>query len=125
MYIYNTRQRKMTKLGCFKIMNISLNLPKADNTYRAYLECSCFQLVVHLGVSGIAHEITLEQRANNTGYGRKDVKGEVACGEVCVPGAEDCIIAGLDMNRVCEEVNNSGTKAKAIVSNDAGRYVYL
>lgn len=80
-----------------------------------------FQLVVHIGVSGVASQITLEQRAHNNDYKKEDVNGKVANGLVCVPGAKDCIISELDMSFVCEEVNQSGTKVKAVVSNDAGR----
>ena len=32
------------------------------------------QLVVHVGVSGIATELTLEQQAHNNGYDKPDVK---------------------------------------------------
>ena len=35
---------------------------------------SLFQLVVHVGVSGIATELTLEQQAHNNGYDKPDVK---------------------------------------------------
>lgn len=69
----------------------------------------------------MASQITLEQRAHNNDYEKEDVKGRVAEGLVCVPGAKECIISELDMYQISEEVNQSGTKVKAVVSNDAGR----
>ena len=72
----------------------------------------------------MASLITLEQRAHNTDYKKVDVKGCIANGSVCVPGANDCIISELNMNCISEEVNISGSKVKAVVSNDAGRFVW-
>ena len=49
----------------------------------------------------------------------------------CVEGAEDCVVAGLDMSQICDKVNMSGTKTKAEISHDPGRlvpmffYIYL
>ncbi|XP_045216934.2 pyroglutamyl-peptidase 1-like [Mercenaria mercenaria] len=80
-------------------------------------------LVVHVGVSGIAKEITLEQQAHNDGYDREDIQNCKADDLCCVPGADDCLIAGLDMENVCDKVNKSGTKTRAVVSHDAGRYL--
>lgn len=80
-------------------------------------------LVVHVGVSGIAKDITLEQQAHNVGYDRKDIQDCIADNLCCVEGAEECIISGLDMETVCDKVNKSGTKAKAVISHDAGRYL--
>ena len=84
--------------------------------------CFFLQLVVHVGVSGVAKEITIEQQAHNDGYSRKDVQGQEAEDTCCEPGADNCIIAGLNMEDVCKDVNCSGVKAKAVISHDAGRY---
>ena len=82
-----------------------------------------FQLMVHVGVSGMACELTLEQQAHNDGYDRYDVDGQVPHTKMCVDGSCHNIIAsGLNMSLVCEEVNNMcEMKAKAVVSHDPGR----
>ena len=81
-----------------------------------------FQLVVHVGVSSFASELTIEQQAHNDRYDRLDVKGCTADSCCCVEGADTIIVAGLNMKSVCDDVNCSGSKAKAEISHDAGRY---
>ncbi|KAK3604440.1 hypothetical protein CHS0354_013840 [Potamilus streckersoni] len=80
-------------------------------------------LVVHVGVSGMASELTLEQKAFNYGYEKSDVKGCLPDANCCVHGADECITAGIKMNIVCADINNSDSKVKAVVSHDAGRYL--
>ncbi|KAH3834281.1 pyroglutamyl-peptidase 1-like [Dreissena polymorpha] len=80
-------------------------------------------LVVHVGVSGSARELTLEQTARNTGYHRLDVDGCPADSMCCVDGADDCITSGINMALVCQELNEANIKVKAVISNDAGRYL--
>jgi len=80
-----------------------------------------FQLVIHVGVSGIASEITLEQQAHNDGYDKIDNIGTCPEHNCCVHGADDCIVSGIEMQNVCDEINNSGLKVKSIVSQDPGR----
>jgi len=76
---------------------------------------------VHVGVSGLASDLTLETRGHNRGYDRKDVEDCAAEGLCCVEDEDDEIEAGLDMGRVCEAVNNAGGATKAVISHDAGR----
>ncbi|XP_071079518.1 pyroglutamyl-peptidase 1-like [Haliotis cracherodii] len=80
-------------------------------------------LVVHVGVSGIATELTLEQQAHNDGYDKQDNNGTCPTTRCCVDGADNCIVSEIDMQYVCQEVNNAGIKVKAVVSHDAGRYL--
>ena len=80
------------------------------------------QLVVHVGVSSFASELTIEQQAHNDGYDRLDVKGCTADSCCCVEGADNVLVAGLNMKTVCDDVNCSGSKAKAEISHDPGRY---
>ena len=77
--------------------------------------------MVHVGVSGLATELTLEQQAHNSGYDKTDVCGEHPTMHCCVEGAEDCLVSEIDMKYVCAEVNNAGLKVKAVVSHDPGR----
>jgi hypothetical protein len=77
--------------------------------------------VVHVGVSGIADKITLEQRGHNLGYNRKDICGKTPDLECCLEDGEECICTEIDMSRVSEEVNKADNILEAEVSHDAGR----
>lgn len=85
----------------------------------------CFQLMVHVGVSGIAKELTLEQQAHNDGYDKCDVKGLCPGDGCCVHSAPCCIVSKLDMKRVKDAVLSSGCGVDCIVSLDPGRYELL
>lgn len=80
---------------------------------------------MHVGVSGIAKELTLEQQAHNDGYDKCDVRGRCPSSSACVSGAPCCLVSKIDMKRVRDTVNNSICGVQAIVSNDPGRYVLL
>lgn len=80
-------------------------------------------LVIHVGVSGIASKLTLEQQAHNDGYNKKDVKGACPERNCCVNGANNCIASDIDMQKVCDEINESAIDVKSIVSEDPGRYL--
>ena len=83
-----------------------------------------FQLVVHVGVSGMAEEITLEQQAHNNGYNKLDVNGTCPANSLCIDDADECVISEIDMEQVCRYVNQSGIGVKAVVSTDPGRLEY-
>ena len=76
---------------------------------------------MHVGVSGIAKELTLEQQAHNDGYDKCDVRGRYPGDSLCVRGASCCLVSKLDMKRVQEAVNKSLCGVEAIVSIDPGR----
>ena len=80
------------------------------------------QLVIHVGVSGIANDLTLEQLAHNDGYVLDDITGNCPDGNCCVDGAERFISSEIDMQEICDSVNNTN-KVTAVTSDDAGRYV--
>ncbi|XP_055880433.1 pyroglutamyl-peptidase 1-like isoform X1 [Biomphalaria glabrata] len=81
-------------------------------------------LMVHVGVSGVATEITLEQRAHNDGYTRDDVQGLFPLTQKCVDDCcENIIVSSIDMNLVCEAVNNNNLRVTSVVSQDPGRYL--
>ncbi|KAH9519099.1 Pyroglutamyl-peptidase 1 [Bulinus truncatus] len=81
-------------------------------------------LMVHVGVSGVATELTLEQRAHNDGYTRDDVQGMIPHTQRCVDDfCENVIVSGIDMNQVCVAVNSTQHKVTSVVSQDPGRYL--
>ena len=85
--------------------------------------CVLLQLVVHVGVSGIARDLTLEQQAHNDGYDKHDVDGACPDSRCCVEGAPLRILSKIDMTKVMECVNHSNCNVRAVVSYDPGRYV--
>lgn len=82
---------------------------------------SCRQLVVHVGVSGSATTVTLEQCGHNKGYRRPDNCSLCPASHCCVENGPDCIRSLLDMNTVCTRVNGSDLGVTLSVSEDAGR----
>ncbi|XP_023932442.1 pyroglutamyl-peptidase 1-like [Lingula anatina] len=79
------------------------------------------KLVVHVGVSGIADRLTLEQLAHNDGYEREDIFNCVPDTKCCVDGADHCLVSAIDMTKVQQCVNSSACGVEAIVSTDPGR----
>nr|XP_057924120.1 pyroglutamyl-peptidase 1-like [Doryrhamphus excisus] len=81
------------------------------------------QLVVHVGVSGLATSVTLEQCGHNKGYKRLDNCSFCPASQCCVEEGPDCISSVLDMETVCKRVSESGLGVAVSVSKDAGRYL--
>ncbi|KAM9439651.1 pyroglutamyl-peptidase 1 [Clarias gariepinus] len=81
------------------------------------------QLVVHVGVSGMATTVTLEKCGQNQGYSRPDNCHSCPKSGCCVEGGPDCIDSAIDMDLVCKSVNNSDLGVSISVSEDAGRYL--
>ncbi|XP_033633883.1 pyroglutamyl-peptidase 1-like [Asterias rubens] len=80
-------------------------------------------LVVHVGVSGIAKELTLEQQAHNTGYDKPDVGYLIPPTKCCYQDGPDCILSQINMSVVCNDVNSSNCPTNAVVSYNAGKYL--
>ncbi|XP_046386564.1 pyroglutamyl-peptidase 1 isoform X2 [Ischnura elegans] len=78
-------------------------------------------LVVHVGVSSIAKEITLETKAYKSGYWKPDVDGKVPESGCCSCGKDECISSTLDVDNICSEVNSCEGGSLACLSSDAGR----
>nr|XP_043883418.1 pyroglutamyl-peptidase 1-like [Solea senegalensis] len=81
------------------------------------------QLVVHVGVSGLATTVTLEQCGHNRGYKRLDNCSFCPASQCCMENGSDCIDSVLDMELVCRRVNDSDIGVTVSVSKDAGRYL--
>ncbi|XP_063970546.1 pyroglutamyl-peptidase 1-like [Lytechinus pictus] len=82
--------------------------------------------MVHVGVSSVASELTLEQQGHNKGYNKPDVTNK--CPEAkdfnCIIGGPDCILSHINMALVSDEVNRKeNCPVKAVVSYNAGRYL--
>ncbi|XP_030257407.1 pyroglutamyl-peptidase 1-like [Sparus aurata] len=81
------------------------------------------QLMVHVGVSGLATTVTLEQCGHNKGYKRLDNCRFCPASHCCMENGPDCIQSVVDMEKVCKRVNDSALGVTVSVSKDAGRYL--
>lgn len=89
-----------------------------------FFYCPYFiQLVVHVGVSGSAQELTLETQAFNTGYGSLDITGHLPKDGVCVEGCPERLESSIDMRAICQNVNSCQCDVISCVSTDPGRYL--
>jgi pyroglutamyl-peptidase len=78
--------------------------------------------VIHVGVSGIAKAITIEQTAHNCGYSSTDVMDSIPEGNVCIVDGCDVMDSGFEMRDVVNRVNCSNFGVHAEISFDPGRY---
>ena len=80
-------------------------------------------LVVHVGVSGVAEELTIETLAHNEGYKRLDVTGNTAPSQCYLKNGCDSLATGFNVEKLCDDINGDSCLAMAVQSNDAGRYL--
>ena len=80
-------------------------------------------LVVHVGVSSIAQDLTLEQLAHNDGYVKVDAAGKLNHCSYCCKNGPPNITSELRMDLVCHSVNQSECGVIAVLSTDPGRYL--
>lgn len=88
---------------------------------RTHIVSSPHQLVVHVGVSGMATTVTLEKCGRNHGYKGLDNSSFCPDSQCCIVGGPDCIDSVIDMESVCKRVTASGLGVAVSVSKDAGR----
>lgn len=82
------------------------------------------ELVVHVGVSPIANEVTFETVAHNNGYKAADISGNSAPSQCYDPdNGDDCLKTHIDVDKLCNDVNQKGCLAMVTKSYNAGRYL--
>ncbi|XP_060038389.1 pyroglutamyl-peptidase 1 isoform X2 [Erinaceus europaeus] len=81
------------------------------------------QLVVHVGVSGLASSVTLESCGHNSGYCRPDNRDFSPCSGCCVDGGPDCLSSVIDMDAVCCRLAARGLDVALSTSQDAGSFI--
>ncbi|XP_014115780.1 PREDICTED: pyroglutamyl-peptidase 1 isoform X2 [Pseudopodoces humilis] len=80
------------------------------------------QLVVHVGVSGMATTVTLEKCGHNVGYKGLDNCRFCPGSQCCVEGGPECIDSIIDMDAVCRRVSALGLDVTVTISKDAGSF---
>uniref|UniRef100_A0A673TEM0 Pyroglutamyl-peptidase I n=1 Tax=Suricata suricatta TaxID=37032 RepID=A0A673TEM0_SURSU len=83
----------------------------------------CLQLVVHVGVSGMATAVTLEKCGHNKGYKGLDNCRFCPGSQCCVEDGPESIDSIIDMDAVCKRVTTLGLDVSVTISQDAGRYL--
>lgn len=81
------------------------------------------QLVVHVGVSGMATTVTLEKCGHNKGYKGLDNRHFCPGSQCCVEDGPESIDSVIDMDAVCERLTELGLDVTVTISQDAGRYL--
>lgn len=81
------------------------------------------ELLIHVGVSGMATTVTLEKCGHNHGYKVLDNLCYCPDSHCCVQGGPDCIESIVDMDAVCNTVADPQLDVAVSVSKDAGRYL--
>lgn len=81
------------------------------------------QLVVHVGVSGMATTVTLEKCGHNKGYKGLDNRHFCPGSQCCVEDGPESIDSVIDMDAVCERLTSLGLDVTVTISQDAGRYL--
>ncbi|XP_051684898.2 pyroglutamyl-peptidase 1 isoform X2 [Oryctolagus cuniculus] len=79
------------------------------------------QLVVHVGVSGMATTVTLEKCGHNKGYKGLDNRHFCPGSQCCVEDGPESIDSVIDMDAVCERLTELGLDVTVTISQDAGR----
>ncbi|XP_063770821.1 pyroglutamyl-peptidase 1 isoform X1 [Pseudophryne corroboree] len=81
------------------------------------------QLIVHVGVSGMATMVTLEKCGHNKGYHGLDNRRFSPGTQCCVEGGPECLQTAIDMDVVCKRAASAEPDIQFTVSADAGRYL--
>ncbi|XP_047516610.1 pyroglutamyl-peptidase 1 [Pieris napi] len=111
-----------------KIELVQLELPvtyeNVDEFVPALWETHEPKLTIHVGVSKLAKDITLEKQAHRKGYQRLDYLDKCPANNTCSADGAIRIQTKLNVEKLCSDFNgNSLDGSRAVVSLDAGRYI--
>ncbi|KAM8960504.1 pyroglutamyl-peptidase 1 [Pelodytes ibericus] len=81
------------------------------------------QLIVHVGVSGMATMVTIEKCGHNVGYAGLDNCNFCPITHCCVDGGPACLHSVIDIDAVCKRASAGCLDVQFTVSTDAGRYL--
>ncbi|XP_049877431.1 pyroglutamyl-peptidase 1 [Pectinophora gossypiella] len=105
-------------------LEIPVTYENVDEFVPALWETHEPKLMIHVGVSSIANNITLEMQAHRKGYQRLDYFDQCPANNTCPADGAVRIHTKLDVERLCQEYNNDSPKeTAAVTSKDAGRYL--
>lgn len=80
-------------------------------------------LMIHVGVSCKAKELTLETCASKNGYDKPDVKGNVLAERECCIGSEQRVFTKLAVDKLAADLNSLNIGVNFCTSINAGLYL--
>uniref|UniRef100_A0A8C0S0U1 Pyroglutamyl-peptidase I n=1 Tax=Canis lupus familiaris TaxID=9615 RepID=A0A8C0S0U1_CANLF len=121
-------QAELEKLGLgdsvdLHVYEIPVEYKTVQRLIPALWEKHSPQLVVHVGVSGMATTVTLEKCGHNKGYKGLDNCRFCPGSQCCVEDGPESIDSIIDMDAVCKRVTTLGLDVSVTISQDAGRYL--
>ncbi|KAM3959444.1 pyroglutamyl-peptidase 1 [Aphomia sociella] len=107
-------------------IEIPVTYENVDEFVPAIWETHEPKLMLHVGVSRLAEQLTIEMQAHKKGYQRLDYFDKLPANQIC--GAEGAmrLHTKLDVERICKQYNDSNPpddKTAAVSSKDAGRFI--
>nr|XP_026492320.1 pyroglutamyl-peptidase 1 [Vanessa tameamea] len=109
----------------FVQLEIPVTYENVDEFVPALWDTHTPKLMIHVGVSSIASNITLETQAHRKGYQRLDYFDKCPANHVCPAEGAIRIHTKLDTEKICKDFNDGCPleETSAITSKDAGRYL--
>ncbi|XP_045778003.1 pyroglutamyl-peptidase 1 [Maniola jurtina] len=105
-------------------LEIPVTYENVDEFVPALWETHTPKLMIHVGVSKIAHHITLETQAHRKGYQKLDYFDKCPANQSCTADGAIRIHTKLDVEKICKDYNDKPQMdTSAITSRDAGRYL--
>ncbi|XP_070229423.1 pyroglutamyl-peptidase 1 isoform X1 [Bos mutus] len=125
---HGRRSLELEKLGLgdsvdLHVYEIPVEYQTVQRLIPALWEKHSPQLVVHVGVSGMATAVTLEKCGHNKGYKGLDNCRFCPGSQCCVEDGPESIDSIIDMDAVCKRVTTLGLDVSVTISQDAGRYL--
>ncbi|XP_072942397.1 pyroglutamyl-peptidase 1-like [Epargyreus clarus] len=106
------------------LLEIPVTYDNVDEFVPALWETHTPILMLHVGVSGLAKELTLELQAHKKGYQRQDYFDKCPPNHSCPADGAIRLHTKLDVERICQEYNEAKVaETTAVTSKDAGRYL--
>ncbi|XP_062529827.1 pyroglutamyl-peptidase 1 isoform X3 [Bombyx mori] len=104
------------------LIEIPVTYENVDEFVPALWETHTPKLMIHVGVSSIANELTLEVQAHKKGYQRLDYFDKCPANHVCTADGAVRIHTKLNVERICKEFNDASPEdsTRAVSSKDAG-----
>lgn len=106
-------------------LEIPVTYGNVDEFIPALWETHTPKLVIHVGVSSVAHCLTIETVAHRKNYTRMDYFGNLPANgdNCCTREGPVKIKCGLDVKKIVKGINKQNEDIKAVTSEAAGRYL--
>ncbi|XP_026755827.2 pyroglutamyl-peptidase 1 [Galleria mellonella] len=107
-------------------IEIPVTYENVDEFVPAIWETHEPKLMIHVGVSRLAQQLTLEMQAHKKGYQRLDYFDKLPPNQMCSAEGAMRLHTKLNVEKICKQFNDGNPpeeKTTAVASKDAGRYI--